>query len=198
MKQRSKKTLVVLYPGCIEFEIKLVLELVSRISDVCVAAPSTAALAGSSGLTYVPDVSYQDALSEQFDCVLIPGGNVSEVIELPELHQLLRQADNNGAVMAAICSGPILLAISGVLVNKRHVNLSRYPKEMESIWDGSRFEKSPVVIDGSIITALPEAHIDFGVAVASAMGVFADEQEALQVGNYYKGLHKRDWSLLGR
>jgi putative intracellular protease/amidase len=197
MKTR-KQTLVVLYPGCIEFEIKLALELVSRISDMCVVAPSTAPLKGSSGFTYLPDMSYQQALAERFDCVLIPGGNVSEVIELPELHQLLRQANDHGAVMAAICAGPILLAISGLLKNKRHVNLSRYPKELEYIWEGSQFEKSQVVVDGNIITALPEAHIDFGATVATALGVFDSEQQAQQSRQYYKGLTERDWSLLGR
>ncbi|CAM3829968.1 DJ-1/PfpI family protein [Parendozoicomonas haliclonae] len=193
----KKKVLVVLYPDCIEFEIKLALEILSPTCDITSCTPDGQMHKGSSGLNYQPDCDYQTALAEHYDCVLVPGGDVGTVVDNVELQQLLQKANKHGSLVAAICAGPFLLARAGILVGRSHTNAAIYPREVVSVWDGSRFLKQPLVVDGSVITALPEAFIDFAIAIGQRMGCFKNNEQAERTRRYYKGVNNRDWSLVG-
>ncbi|WP_461538586.1 DJ-1/PfpI family protein [Spongorhabdus nitratireducens] len=193
----NKKTLVILYPGCIEFEIKFTLEVISKNSEIYTSTPDGKALKGSTGITYLPDFSYKAALDQQFDCILVPGGDQEDVVENESLKQLLQKADRAGSVIGAVCAGPLLLAIAGVLKNRSQTNASIYPREYAHVWNGSHFMKEQIVVDGHIVTALPEAHIDFGIEIGKLMSSFENDKEAEITRLYYKGNHRRDWSQTG-
>ncbi|MGY0219411.1 DJ-1/PfpI family protein [Endozoicomonadaceae bacterium StTr2] len=193
----NKKTLVILYPGCIEFEIKFTLEVISKNSEIYTSTPDGKALKGSTGITYLPDFSYKAALDQHFDCILIPGGDQEDVVENESLKQLIQKADQSGSVIGAVCAGPLLLAIAGILRNRSQTNASIYPSEYAHVWNGSHFVRQQIVVDGHIVTALPEAHIDFGIEVGKLMAAFENDKEAEITRLYYKGHHTRDWSAIG-
>ncbi|KEQ16904.1 DJ-1/PfpI family protein [Endozoicomonas numazuensis] len=193
----KKKVLVLLYPGCIEFEIKAALELLANQCEIYAVAPEKGTLHGSSGLLYQINMSFEEALKENFDCLLVPGGDPGSVVENQALSQLLKNASQSGSIIGAVCAGPLLLAIAGILKGRKQTNAAFYPAEMAHVWDESQLVREQVVIDQNIVTALPEAHIDFAAETGWLMGVFEDKNQKTQWQQYYKGIHQRDWSLSG-
>ncbi|MGI9278044.1 MAG: DJ-1/PfpI family protein [Endozoicomonas sp.] len=193
----KKKVLVLLYPGCIEYEIKAALELLANQCEIHVTAPVKGTLPGSTGLLYQINMSFEEALKEHFDCLLVPGGDPGSVVENQALSQLLKNASQSGSVIGAVCAGPLLLAIAGILKGRQQTNAAYYPDEMAHVWEGSQFIREQVVIDQNIVTALPEAHIDFAAETGWLMGVFEHESQKARWQEYYKGIHQRDWSLSG-
>ena len=109
--------LAVLYPGCIEFEIALAIELLGRAMPVRVATADGRAHVSASGVRWEADGAYAEARGAA--CVLVPGGDPGSVIEDVALRGLLAEADGRGAIIGAICAGPVLLGRAGVHRRKK-------------------------------------------------------------------------------
>ncbi len=185
------KTLVVFYPGCVEYEIMLAAELLNKTSPVDVATPDGSNHEGSNGMTYRASYRYSNALVEQYGCILIPGGgNVESAINDESLALLLQAGAKRDVVLAAICAGPLFLAKAGLLRGKQftHGFGDKFPNLLAPFWKGAEFRDEPLVTDGNLITAKPEAHIDFAVAVARKMGAIPTDERAEYFRNLYKGV----------
>ena len=116
------RTLLVLFPGCILFETALATELLHPHLPVEVATPDGEAHASSSGLTIAADHALADVDPARYRAVLIPGGDVESVLENDALSELLRRALDGGAVVGAICAGPLLVARAGLLAGRRFIH----------------------------------------------------------------------------
>ncbi|HSV42452.1 MAG TPA: DJ-1/PfpI family protein, partial [Methanomassiliicoccales archaeon] len=81
---------------------------------------------------------------------------------------------------AAICGGPTHLAQAGVLKGKRFT--TTVFKEHEALFDGATYVDENVVVDGNIVTAWPNAYVDFAFQLADMLHIFKDEAE-------------RDWAV---
>lgn len=193
MKGDKANILAILYPGCIEYEIMLAVTLVGETYPIKVAALSGQSHKSLSGITYGADLSYEEALGElspqSYKGILVPGGDTYDVFENTALSDILRKANNLKLPIGAICAGPLLLAKAGILKERRFVHGfgDHYQEFLTRFWEGAIFCDEPVVIDGNIITAKAEAHIDFAVEFARATGVVTQEQELERLRNYYRG-----------
>jgi len=186
---QGNRTLLILYPGCIPFEAMMAAELLGEVHPVDVATADGDDLKAANGIVFRAQMSFQDVKSDTYRCVLVPGGDPSEVLENQALGLVLQQSLASGAVLGAICAGPLLLAKWGLLRGRRftHGYGDHHREFLAPYWEGAEFVDSPLVIDGPIVTAQPQAHIDFGVEVARMVGIVsADRCE--QVKAYYKGL----------
>lgn len=192
-KPKQRRALVIFYPGCIEYEVMLALELLAPDSEIVVATPSGQAHTGHNGLVYQVQRSFVELSQEIFDVVLIPGGDAALIFALekaelnPDLVRGLRHQAQNGALLAAICAGPLLLAASGLLTGRRYVHGLPHPEPepVAEFFDG-QFVAQAVVRDGNLITARPEAHIDFAATVIEALGLVGAEK-ARELAAYYRG-----------
>jgi hypothetical protein len=63
----------ILYPGCIEFEIMLAIELIGRTFEVRPATPDGADHRGAGGIEWRAGCSYAALDTSAVVCVLIPG-----------------------------------------------------------------------------------------------------------------------------
>lgn len=189
MTETPKGTLVVLYPGCIEFEIMLATEVLNPALPVEVATPNGSDHRGSNGMVIRATCAYADVNPHKYAVVLVPGGDTYEVLENQVLFGLLRAAHQQGALLGAICAGPILLGKAELLVGRRftHGMADLFPEILAPIWQTGTYVDEQVVVDGNIVTAQPQAHIDFGIELARLAGVIPNE-EASKRKNYYKGL----------
>jgi transcriptional regulator GlxA family with amidase domain len=173
-----RKVAVLLYPGCIYFEVSGAVEALSKHFNVLQFTPDGAELADSSGRKLPAQGSYADFERGGFACVLVPGGDPRSIILGQSATVALQRAASEGALMAGICAGSLVLASAGVLKGFRatHNYTAEYATAEKVVatapyWDGILFERADIVEDGKRITAQPWAHEQFALAVERHLGV---------------------------
>ncbi|MEM2910598.1 MAG: type 1 glutamine amidotransferase domain-containing protein [Nitrososphaerota archaeon] len=121
-------------------------------AEVKVVAPTKELYKGKHGLSIVPDLNIDEALTRDFDILIIPGGwapdrlrRDSRVVEFVKKHGQRR------AIIGAICHGPQLLISAKLLSGKRATCVSGIKDDV--INAGATFVDTPVVVDGNIITS---------------------------------------------
>jgi len=104
------------------------------------------------------------------------------VIQNETLEWILRTAHEAGAAFGAICAGPLFLAKAGILKGRRFTHgYDRHdPDFLSPYWAGGTFEDEMIVVDGNIVTAKPEAHIDLAVELLYAAGLRLDRNCAVE------------------
>lgn len=142
-------------------------------------------------MTIRPDFSFELAAKESFAAVLIPGGDPRSAVGNTELRQILQNANNGKTVIAAICAGPLLLGDAGILKGKR-VAHGYQKKQFEIIgtyFEGATMTDKPVEVDGRVITAKPNAFVDFSIELACAVGILVEKRRIEFLRRYYHGLN---------
>jgi putative intracellular protease/amidase len=165
------KALVIFYPDCIEFEAILATQVLhgeNLIIDV--ATPDGTDYLGPSGIALRATHCYADVHPEEYRVVIVPGGDTKSVLENETLLGILRTAHASGATLGAICAGPLLLAKAGLLKGRRFTH-GYGPDSQLPYWKDGSYENQPVVVDGNIVTAKPQAYIDFAIEVLYAAGL---------------------------
>ena len=93
----------------------------------------------------------RDADSKNYDAVVILGGHSADVIVTEdEVRDFLNAAAKNGAVIGGIGAGIMPLIRCGIMAGKACTGNNLVDYMLKKI---ARFEDSPVVIDGRVITA---------------------------------------------
>lgn len=99
------------------------------------------------------DLTFNNAASEEFDGVLLPGGvmNGDHIRMVPEAQRFVQRMDEDGKPIAAICHGPWLL-VSAKLVRGR--TLTSWPTLQDDIRNaGGNWINQEVVVDGNLVTS---------------------------------------------
>jgi 4-methyl-5(b-hydroxyethyl)-thiazole monophosphate biosynthesis len=165
------KALVIFYPDCIEFEAILAAQLLHEENLlVDVATPDGADYLGPSGIALRATHSYAEVRPEEYRVVIVPGGDTSSVLEDETLLGLLRAANQAGATFGAICAGPRLLGRAGLLKGRRFTHGYGANSRLAD-WEGGSYVDQLVVVDGNIVTAEPQAYLDFAVDLLYAAGL---------------------------
>lgn len=133
--------------------------------EVDVATPDGEKRRGKHGNEVKADLTIEEAITEDYDALLIPGGGSPEELrDYSEAIELLKEFYSKGKVIAAICHGPQLLVSAGLAEGKRLTCYSGIRKDIEEA--GADYENSSVVIDGNIITSRsPEDISNFTEAI---------------------------------
>jgi putative intracellular protease/amidase len=165
------KALVIFYPDCIEFEAILAAQLLHEENLLLdVATPDGADYLGPSGIALRATHSYAEVRPEEYRVVIVPGGDTSSVLEDETLLGLLRAANQAGATFGAICAGPRLLGRAGLLKGRRFTHGYGANSRLAD-WEGGSYVDQLVVVDGNIVTAKPQAYLDFAVDLLYAAGL---------------------------
>lgn len=189
--------MVLLYPGC---TIGEVIELTTRLAEagwgVVHVSPDGQPLPDRSGLVVHPDRSLAGTDPAEVDLVIVPGGDPAAIIDDRAVVEFLVAVERDGAVVAGICAGVLVLAGAGLLVDRSITHNYRRPFAppeveafVEQFWVGALVEPDPsigVVVDGNLVTALPNAAIEFAMTVAQQVGVLTAERAAA-IGRHLRG-----------
>lgn len=168
---------VLLYPGCVFFEIALLAEELAGHAEIFYLTPNGGEHAASNGAMLRADGAYAMLERERWDAVLVPGGDPGSIIPDGLADAGLQAAARQGAVIAGICGGNLVLAAAGLLKGRRATH--NYTAEhagheaaafTEPFWRGIEYCARDVVKDGNIITALPWAYVECAAAVMTSLG----------------------------
>lgn len=116
----------------------------------------------------------EDLDVSQYDAVVLVGGRGShKLLDNPDLHKVVQEAQKLNKVIAAICFAPAILARAGVLSGKKSTVWSS-PIDKSAIdilkEEGAIYQEGPVVVDGKLVTARgPEVAREFAQKVLSVL-----------------------------
>ena len=175
------RVLIPLADGFEELEAVTVIDLLRRAKiSVDVASLADGPVSGSRKTTVVPDIGLDQALSQDYDMMVLPGGlpGATHLDKDPRIHQLLRNLTAKGKYIAAICAAPKVLAHAGLLDGKR---ATCFPGILEDERDKNiRIDNSAAVVrDGQVITSRgPGTAIDFALEL---IALLTDSHTSAQV-----------------
>lgn len=154
---------IVLSNGFEDIEAFTVVDVLRRagISIDTVGVPGTM-ITSKSGIRMTTDKKFSEINVEEYDGIVIPGGeeNVKNLINYMPLLSAIERLNSKGKLIAAICAAPTILAKLGMLRDKR---ATVYPG-LEKVLSYPRAEK--VVVDGNIITSQgPGTAMDFALQI---------------------------------
>lgn len=148
------RVLVPLAPGCEELEAITVIDLLRRAEiEVVSAGLDDGPVVASRGTTIVPDVSLDEALEQEFDMVVLPGGmpGAQHLKDDPRIARLLKSMADQGRFVGAICAAPMVLAHAGLLTGRKATS---YPGFLDDLGiEGVRSTGAAVESDGPIVTS---------------------------------------------
>ena len=148
------RVLVPLAQGCEELEAVTIIDLLRRAGiEVITAGLDDRPVVASRKTTILPDTTLEEALHQEYDMVVLPGGmpGADHLDNDARIHVLLKRMAENGKFVAAICAAPKVLAHAGLLNGKRATS---YPGFLDDLGlDAVASTGAAVECDGIIITS---------------------------------------------
>lgn len=185
-----------LYPGCTVAEIAPV---TTRLADggaqVRHVAVDDAVIVDRSGLGLQPDTRVAEVERADVDALIIPGGDPERIMGEPVVQTLVAEVHRSGGIVAGICAGVLVMADAGLLAGRSITHNYRPPWAPAAVvdfvaplFDGVHVEEDRtvgVVVDDRLITALPNATVEFTLAVCSGLGLY----DTVQADRIRRHLH---------
>lgn len=165
------RVLIVATDGFEEWELfgpKQILE--QRGAEVVLASlktdPIQATVHDDPGRTIRPDLTVEQAIAEDFDALILPGGvrNPDTLRLHANVIDLIRDFDRQGKPVAAICHGPWLLVEADLLRGRQATSWPSIRTDLRNA--GATVVDESAVVDGNIITSRkPDDVEEFTAAV---------------------------------
>lgn len=107
---------------------------------------------GKHGTTVEVERAAEGVSVDDFDLLMIPGGQAPEKLRLDEdVLDLVRRTDEAEKPIAAICHAPLVLVSAGRLKGRRATS---WPGVLDDVANaGAEAVDEPVVVDGNLITS---------------------------------------------
>ena len=158
------RVLVPLAEGCEELEAVTIIDLLRRADiDVITAGLESGSVRASRGVVLMPDMTLDEALQQEYDMVVLPGGGPgSDRLDSDErIRELLIKMANSEKFTAAICAAPKVLKSAGLLAGR---DATCYPGVMNNDEVPGLNTDQPVVQDGKVVTSRgPGTAMDFAL-----------------------------------
>lgn len=119
---------------------------------------------GDWGNTVEADAKIEDVSVEDFDALVLPGGQINPDIlrTKPEAVRLVRDFFDAGKPIAAICHGPWMLVEADVLRGREATSYDSIKTDLKNA--GAHWKDAEVVVDQAIITSRSPADLEAFVA----------------------------------
>ena len=181
---RMKKVLCIIYPNFSLYEITALTSTLALSFDITIdyVASDYSIVISEDGLPCQPTKTLDQICIEEYSCIILPGMvNIGPALQDEKLISFLKALDEQGVLIAAISSAPLLLAKAGLLNDTKFTG---------GIWQNffdyfeflprENFQPKLVVQDKNIITAIGFAHQEFARKVILGLGL------AENTDNYFK------------
>lgn len=170
------KIAVLFADGTEEIEALTAVDFIRRAGARCeILSMGKEYLVGSRGITVKADKLINDALNEEYDAVVIPGGlkGSHTISDSESAISMIKDGISKGKKICAICAAPsLVLAKHGFLSGK---SATCYPSgEFISLMNnnGAKYTRENVVIDGNFITADGVLSAsEFALAICKELGI---------------------------
>ncbi|XP_023224526.1 protein/nucleic acid deglycase DJ-1-like [Centruroides sculpturatus] len=173
-RKMSKSALLILADGAEEMEAVISVDVMRRggIKVTVAGLDGSQAVKCSRDVVVMPDKSLNDALRDSpYDVIVLPGGlkGSEKLAESNQVGSLLKEQQDAGRYIAAICAAPIALKSHGITVGKL---LTSHPSKKEEMKEGDKYKYSEdrVVVDGQLITSRgPGTAFEFALTIVEKL-----------------------------
>jgi 4-methyl-5(b-hydroxyethyl)-thiazole monophosphate biosynthesis len=167
----SAKALVFLADGFEEVEAVSIIDVLRRGGvDVTVAGVGSGQrVFGAHAIGVAVDCEAEGVSAVDFDAVVLPGGmpGAENLAASGAVLSAVREINDAGGIVAAICAAPLVLATAGVVSGRR---VTCYPGFEERV-RGAECTGARVERDGNLVTGQgPGAALEFGLELLMALG----------------------------
>ncbi len=173
--------LVPLAQGCEELEAVTIVDLLRRAGiGVVTAGLDDQPVRASRGMVLVPDTTLDEALKQEYDMLVLPGGlpGADHLNEDDRIRGLLTKMAQSDRYTAAICAAPGVLASVGLLGGKR---ATAFPGVLDG-FPAIDYRREAVVEDGKVITSRgPGTAMDFALVLIEKL-VGRDKRDEVEAG----------------
>lgn len=123
-----------------------------------------------------PDATATEALSDDFDAIVIPGGLAPDHLRVnDQMVSMVMDAMAQEKLIAAVCHGPQVLIEADQLRGKQATGFRSIRKDMQNA--GATYLDQPVVVDGNLITARRPGDLSlFTTLILSQLGLEIEGQ----------------------
>ena len=161
------KAALLIFPTFSEFEVSVAISLLRSSHDLFTIALDGETVTSEAGLRVAPHLSIGQADPDDYDALLIPGGDMVHLKDAESVFEFVKRMAERRKLLAAICSGPYVLARAGVLSSQPYtVSLTNEQRDFLGCFDEDLYQYEDVVEAGTILTAQGHAYVEFGLRVA--------------------------------
>jgi 4-methyl-5(b-hydroxyethyl)-thiazole monophosphate biosynthesis len=161
------KVLIPLAEGFDEMEAITTANVLRRAGiEVTLAGVPGTIVQGARKIKVIADKNIEDVESEDFDAIVLPGGNPGYInlSKSKRVTKMITDMNERGKLVAAICGSPSILAKLGILDNKRATIYPGMERELPKPRTGK------VIVDGNIITSQgPGTAVDFALEIITKL-----------------------------
>ncbi|MBN2042894.1 MAG: DJ-1/PfpI family protein, partial [Candidatus Aenigmarchaeota archaeon] len=163
----KKRVLIPLANGFEETEAIATADVLRRANiEVVLAGIPGQIVEGAHGIKIISDKKIEDARKEEFDAVVLPGGNpgCKNLSNCKNVIEILKDFNEKKKTIAAICASPSILSKIGILDGKRATIFPGMERDIPMPRD------SKVIVDGHVITSQgPGTAVDFALAIVTQL-----------------------------
>lgn len=161
------EAVVPLADGFEEVEAMAIVDVLRRAGmEVVIAGLHAGPAVSARGIKVIPDTTIDTIRADDFQIIALPGGQPgSDNLNADErVRTLIKDFNDKGKTIGAICAAPYVLAGSGILEG-RHV--TSYPSYRDKLGNVI-YEESKVVEDGNVFTSRgPGTALFFALAIVA-------------------------------
>ena len=107
---------------------------------------------GKRGGTFMSEFSPNEVNLDDYDAVVIPGGQAPDRMRIhPDMVELVREANRKGKVIAAVCHGPQMLIEADIVRGKTVTSWPSVRTDLRNA--GAKVVDEASVVDGNIVTS---------------------------------------------
>ncbi|WP_409300829.1 DJ-1/PfpI family protein [Peribacillus sp. SCS-155] len=183
----KEKALLFIYEGFAEYEISAAISMLRDSHTVVTISVDKGAVVSEAGLTIIPDLTLNEAVLEDFELLIVPGGNLLPIENKPELYEWVRVFVSQSKAAAAICSGAYVLARAGLLEGIPYtVSLTKNQRNFLGFFQEENYQYNSVVRYGNILTAQGHAYVDFAIELKKMVS-----DASAEAVDFYRGTRNK-------
>ena len=146
------RVLIPLANGVEELEAVTLIDVLRRggVEVTSAAIGDSLTVKGSRGVSLLADALWSSLTPSEFDALVLSGGGkgTEALAQDKRVLDAVRAFNDGEKTVAALCAAPTVLAVAGVLKDRR---ATCYPTCAAQL--GASYDNAPVIVDGNIITS---------------------------------------------
>lgn len=139
------------------------------------------------GVRIVPDALLADLDPSDSDLLILPGADLWDAGGGGEFSAMAKRFLAAGVRVAAICGATLGLARAGLLDDRRHTSAAAEYLDASGYAGGEYYVDQRAVVDAGLITAGPDAPVQFASTVLGALGLLTEAARTAYEGVFADG-----------
>jgi len=166
------RLMIALADGFEEIEALTPIDVLRRLDFIVqLVGVTDEVVTSKTGVKVLCDRTLEEVKAEEYDGIILPGGpGYKNLLDSKKLAVIIKELNERGKLIAAICASPLILVELGLLADKK---ATCYPSLKEKI---PNWVDEAVVVDKNIITSQgPGTALAFALAIAEYFGKSTEE-----------------------